>query len=80
MCGVPPGGGEGVNMRRGMMLEYMIIEAMNPKTLIKIVSDKMQQGWRPQGGVTVTVIVNHEGVQEYEFYQAMTREKPLDNG
>ena len=61
------------------MIEYMIVSATSPAALIKKVNDKVQQGWQLQGGIAVAVIMNQD-VGIYDFYQAMTRERPLDNG
>jgi hypothetical protein len=49
-------------------MEYTVIDAINLNELVRKITEWMDQGWRPQGGVAV-------GSNGGNFYQAMIRER-----
>lgn len=54
-------------------MQYLIIEETNTDNLAEEVNKKIIEGWRPQGGVSITLSESDE-YQYYSAAQAMVRE------
>lgn len=57
-----------------MKTEYLILECSNAHALNSLVSEAIDQGWEPQGGVAVSL--PHYMACDTVLYQAMVRETP----
>ena len=60
-----------------MIVDYMIAGAGSPQQLINEVSQNIQDGWEPTGGVFVFGTPNENGVQ-YHFIQAMVKKQQIE--
>ena len=54
-----------------MFMEYIVVSAMNEHQLIERVNNKLNYGWKLQGGMSVTGTFH----STTEYFQAMFRDK-----
>lgn len=55
-------------------MEYTVVAVHNRDALVKKVSDLIQQGWKPLGGIAVSTVAPILG--DYIFCQALIKERP----
>ena len=55
-------------------MEYKIIQSVHEDPLMDLVSEAIDEGWRPQGGVSVVAFSAQYDGMGFNFYQAMVRE------
>lgn len=54
-------------------MQYKIIDAKSPVILVELVNQALRNGWKPQGGVSVTMSADQGYVREL-YAQAMIKE------
>lgn len=54
-------------------MQYQIIDAKSRQTLVELVNEALGNGWKPQGGVSVTMSSDQGYVREL-YAQAMIKE------
>ena len=55
-------------------MEYAIVDAKSASILVEIINRQMKEGWRPQGGVSVSISHDAHGGSYQVYAQAMIKE------
>lgn len=60
-------------------MKYIIIEQLDHESLIEDVNKKLDEGWKPQGGVSMATYIFKDPRRDYEeirdyYCQALVRE------
>lgn len=61
------------------MTAYDIVTAATAHDLVKLVNQRIQEGWQPQGGVSITLVdYEHVTYRIEKYAQALVREQKPD--
>ena len=63
----------GLVSKQRLSMQYKIIDAKSPVILVELVNQALRNGWKPQGGVSVTMSSDQGYVREL-YAQAMIKE------